>query len=39
MKDKISIDRGASDEEVAKALETAGKTEEMKELVKPQVSF
>lgn len=34
-KDKITIDRGASDEDVAKALETADKTEEMKELVKP----
>lgn len=39
LKDKISIDRGASDEEVAKALETAGKTEEMKELIKPTISF
>lgn len=37
MNDKIGIDRGASDEDVAKALETAGKTEEMKELVKPAV--
>lgn len=36
-KDKISIDRGASDKDVAQALEAAGKTEEMKELVKPQI--
>ena len=34
---KIKLDRGATDEDVAQALETAGKTEEMKELVKPQV--
>jgi len=35
--DKIDIERGASDENVTKALKSAGKTEEMKELVKPQV--
>jgi len=35
---KIELARGASDEEVAKALEAAGKTEEMKELVKPQTA-
>jgi len=35
--DKIDIERGASDENVTKALKAAGKTEEMKELVKPQV--
>jgi len=35
--DKINIDRGASNEDVIKALEAAGKTEKMKEIVKPQV--
>lgn len=35
--EKIKLGRGATDEDVAQALETAGKTEEMKELVKPQV--
>ncbi len=35
--DKIDIDRGASDEDVIKALKAAGKTEEMKELVRPSV--
>lgn len=35
--EKIKLARGATDEDVAQALETAGKTEEMKELVKPQV--
>jgi len=34
-KDKIDIARGASDEDVAQALEATGKTEEMKELLKP----
>lgn len=34
-KDKIDIARGAGDEDVAQALEAAGKTEEMKELLKP----
>ena len=33
--DQITIDRGASNEDVAQALEAAGKTEEMKEIVKP----
>lgn len=33
--DKISIERGANDEDVAKALEAAGKTEEMRQTVKP----
>ncbi len=32
--DKIEISRGASDEEVKKALEEAGKLEELKEKVK-----
>jgi large subunit ribosomal protein L14e len=36
-KDKITIDRGASDEDVTKELEAAGKTEEMKKIVKPTV--
>jgi large subunit ribosomal protein L14e len=36
-KDKIDIARGASDEDVVQALEAAGKTEEMKELLKPIV--
>lgn len=36
--DKIDIERGASDEEVAKALDAAGKTEEIKKLVKPQIA-
>jgi large subunit ribosomal protein L14e len=34
--DKINIERGASDEDVAKALKDAGKTEEMQEVVKLQ---
>ncbi|MCK4478644.1 50S ribosomal protein L14e [Candidatus Bathyarchaeota archaeon] len=34
--EKIKLDRGATDEDVAQALETAGKTEEMEELVKPK---
>ena len=33
--DKINVDRGATDEDVAKALEAAGKTEEMRQAVKP----
>ncbi len=37
-KDKIDIDRGVSDEDIAKALDASGKTEEMKELVKPTTS-
>jgi large subunit ribosomal protein L14e len=36
--DKIDIERGASDEEVAKVLDAVGKTEEMKKLVKPQIA-
>lgn len=36
-KDTITIDRGASDEDVAEELEAAGKTEEMKKIVKPTV--
>ena len=36
-KDKIDIARGASDEDVAEALKAAGKIEEMKELVTPQM--
>jgi len=35
--EKISIKRGASDEEVIEALKTAGKLEEMAEVVKPAV--
>lgn len=34
---KININRGANEEDVVKALKAADKTEEMKELVKPQV--
>jgi large subunit ribosomal protein L14e len=33
--DKIDIERGATDESVANALDAAGKTEEMKEAVQP----
>ncbi len=36
-KDKIKINRGANDEEIVKALDAEGKTEEMKALVKPEV--
>ncbi len=36
-KDKIDINRGANEEDVVRELKAAGKTEEMKELVKPQV--
>jgi ribosomal protein L14E/L6E/L27E len=32
LEDKIDVKRGASDDEVAQALEAAGKTEEMKQL-------
>jgi len=35
--EKINIKRGASDEEVIEALKTAGKLEEMTEVVKPTV--
>jgi len=37
--DKIEIKRGASDEEVIKALEAAGKLEAMKEIVKPSLAM
>ena len=33
--DKINVDRGATDEDVTKALEAAGKAEEMRQAVKP----
>ncbi len=33
--DKIKIDRGASDQDVMQALEAAGKSDQMRELVKP----
>ena len=36
--EKIDIKRGASDEEVVKALEKAGKIEEMKNMVKPSLA-
>lgn len=36
--EKIDIKRGASDEEVVKALEKAGKIEEMKKIVKPSLA-
>ena len=36
-KDKVDLARGASDEDVTKALKAAGKIEEMKEIVKPRV--
>ncbi len=36
--EKIDIKRGASDEEVMEALEKAGKTEEMKKIVKPSLA-
>ncbi|MFP3984823.1 MAG: 50S ribosomal protein L14e [Candidatus Bathyarchaeia archaeon] len=35
--DKIDIDRGANDENIIKALDAAGKIEEMKDIIKPQV--
>jgi len=38
IEEEVNIDRGASDEDVTRAVEAAGKTEEMKELVKPQVA-
>jgi large subunit ribosomal protein L14e len=37
LQEKIAIKRGASDEEVAEALKTAGKLEEMAQMVKPKV--
>lgn len=38
LQDKIPIKRGASDEEVADALKTAGKLEEMGQKVKPALA-
>jgi large subunit ribosomal protein L14e len=37
LQEKININRGASDEEVVEALKTAGKLEEMTQMVKPRV--
>ncbi|MEM3622694.1 MAG: 50S ribosomal protein L14e [Candidatus Bathyarchaeia archaeon] len=37
LQDKIAIKRGASDEEVTEALKTAGKLEEMAQMVKPTI--
>ncbi len=36
--ERIVIERGASDEEVAKALESAGKAEEMKQISRPETA-
>jgi large subunit ribosomal protein L14e len=36
LEEKIEVKRGASDEEVSQALETAGKTQEMVQAKKPQ---
>lgn len=38
LKDKIDIKRGASDEEVTEALKTAGKLDEMAQMVKPALT-
>ncbi|MGQ9530409.1 MAG: 50S ribosomal protein L14e [Candidatus Bathycorpusculaceae bacterium] len=38
LQDKISIKRGASDEEVTEALKAAGKMEEMAQMVKAAIS-
>jgi len=38
LQEKITINRGASDEEVMEALKTAGKLEEMAQMVKPMIS-
>ncbi len=38
LQDKIDIKRGASDEEVTDALKTAGKLDEMAQLVKPALT-
>jgi large subunit ribosomal protein L14e len=38
LEDKISIKRGASDEEVMEALRAAGKIEEMAQIVKPKAT-
>jgi large subunit ribosomal protein L14e len=37
LQEKVAIKRGASDEEVAEALKTAGKLEEMAQVVKPTI--
>jgi len=36
--DKISVSRGASDEEVTEALKASGKLEEMAQIVKPMMA-
>ncbi len=38
LEQKIEIEKGASDEEVAKAIEQAGLTNFMKEIVKPKLT-
>jgi len=38
LQDKVKIKRGASDEEVAEALEASGKLEEMAQVVKPALA-
>ena len=38
LQEKITINRGASDEEVTEALKTLGKLEEMAQVVKPAIS-
>jgi len=38
LEQKIEIEKGASDEEVAKAIEQAGLTDFMKEIVKPKLT-
>jgi len=38
LQDKISLSRGASDEEVTEALKTSGKLEEMAQIVKPMIT-
>jgi large subunit ribosomal protein L14e len=38
LQDKIDVKRGASDEEVAEALKSAGKVEEMAQTVKPALT-
>ncbi|MGC8939574.1 MAG: 50S ribosomal protein L14e [Candidatus Bathyarchaeia archaeon] len=37
LEDKISIKRGASDEEIMEALKAAGKVEEMAQMIKPKI--
>ncbi len=39
LRDKVEIKRGASDEEVTEELKTAGKLEEMKQIVKPALAM